>query len=110
MIEITMLGAPPLSFSGDFFPFSHDGSPQGRFLFGSPSDTEPEAPRLELLGRAQRCSGRDSGCPVLAVKYWDQDLAYFLKEVEEMLLREPQVHGTSSVHLCDVQRYLEQFN
>lgn len=50
------------------------------------------------------------GCPVLAVKYWDQDLAYFLKEVEEMLLREPQVHGTSSVHLCDVQRYLEQFN
>ena len=34
-------------------------------------------------------------CPVSAGKYWDQDLAYFHNEVEEMLLREPQLDGTS---------------
>ena len=91
--------------------FSHGGSPEGKFLFGSSSDTEPAAPRLELLRRARQCPGRYSGhvvtpsCPVLAVKYWDQDLAYFYNEVEGA-----SASWHFSVHLCDVQRYSEQFN
>lgn len=44
-------------------------------------------------------------CPVLAVKYWDQDLAYFHNEVEGA-----SASWHFSVHLCDVQRYSEQFN
>lgn len=48
-------------------------------------------------------------CPVSAGKYWDQDLAYFYNEVEEMLLREPQLDGTSlytSVIYRDTQNSL----
>ena len=48
-------------------------------------------------------------CPVSAGKYWDQDLAYFHNEVEEMLLREPQLDGTSlytSVIYRDTQNSL----
>lgn len=43
------------------------------------------------------------GCPALALKYWDQDRACFLKEAEEMSLREPQLHGTS-LHISVMYR------